>query len=86
MPLRPAASVLQRMHLSKSIVSQRIKDLEAVLGVKLLHRSTCGVTVTDKGAIFYQHTRTIMLQLDRASEELAEQENRLCAQIYPGKV
>ena len=40
------------MGLSKSVISTRITNLETVLNVELLHRSTRGVAPTDKGAAF----------------------------------
>ena len=39
----------ERIGLSKSIVSKRLKRLEEMLGVALLHRSTRGVTATAHG-------------------------------------
>ncbi|MDC8445370.1 MAG: LysR family transcriptional regulator [Nitrosomonas sp.] len=72
------SAAAQRMCLSKSVISKRISDLEALLGVKLLHRSTRGVIATDKGTTFYRRTHAIILQLDQVSEELIEQEGKLC--------
>lgn len=72
------SAAAQRMGLSKSVVSKRISDLEAVLKVELLHRSTRGVIATDKGAVFYQRARAIMQQLDQAAETLIEQDEEFC--------
>lgn len=41
--------------LPKSTVSRRVSRLEDHLGVQLLHRSTRAVTVTEDGAIFFEH-------------------------------
>lgn len=75
------SAAAQRMGLSKSVVSKRITDLEVVLKVELLHRSTRGVIPTEKGVAFYQHARSIMQQLDQAAEELIEQNGELCGSL-----
>ncbi len=75
------SAAAQRMGLSKSVISKRITDLEVVLKVELLHRSTRGVVPTDKGVAFYQRTRSIMQQLDQAAEELIEQDGELCGSL-----
>ncbi|SCY04306.1 transcriptional regulator, LysR family [Nitrosospira sp. Nl5] len=75
------STAAQRMGLAKSVVSKRISDLEAVLKVELLHRSTRGVVPTDKGTAFYQRARSIMQQLDQAAEELIEQGDELCGSL-----
>ncbi len=71
------STAAQRMGLSKSVVSKRITDLEGVLKVELLHRSTRGVIPTDKGITFYQRARSVMQQLDQAAAELIEQDGEL---------
>ncbi len=75
------SAAAQRMGLSKSVISKRISDLEAALKVELLHRSKRGVIGTDKGVAFYQRARTIMQQLDQASEALIEQDGALCGAL-----
>ena len=74
------STTAQHMGLSKSVVSKRISDLEAVLKVKLLHRSTRGVVPTDKGTVFYYRACSIVRQLDQAAEELMEQDE-LCGSL-----
>lgn len=59
------------MDLSKFVVSKRIRYLETVLKVELMH---CGVLPTDKETAFYQRARAIMLQFYQLSEALIEQD------------
>jgi DNA-binding transcriptional LysR family regulator len=75
------SAAAERLGLSKSVVSKRITDLEAALGVELLHRSTRGVVPTDKGIAFHGRARGIMRELDEAAEEVADRENDLCGQL-----
>lgn len=43
------------LNIPKSTISRKITRLEDHLGVKLLHRTTRSVTVTDDGALFYEY-------------------------------
>jgi DNA-binding transcriptional LysR family regulator len=61
-----------RSNTAKSILSKRISDLEHALGAKLIHRSTRGVKLTDKGIIFYERARASVHQLDEAFDELTD--------------
>jgi len=44
------------LDMQRSTVSRKISRLESHLGVKLLHRSTRSVTITDDGQIFYEYS------------------------------
>ncbi len=70
-----------KLNLAKSVVSKRIADLEAELGVELLHRSTRGITATDKGIAFHKRAREIMRELDQAADEITDRGDDLCGQI-----
>lgn len=61
------------MFLSPSAVTYSIKNLEKQLGVKLFHRSSHGVTLTEKGEIFYRDMRTMMTGWENALEHLREE-------------
>ena len=59
-----------------SSISRRISDLEAELGVELLHRTTRTVRLTEIGALYLEQVRTGMAQLDDAEELVAQSANR----------
>lgn len=47
-------------HISQPAISQQIKELENLLGVKLLHREGRSFTVTPAGQYFYQHGQDLI--------------------------
>ncbi|PUA19027.1 hypothetical protein C7W93_03730 [Glaciimonas sp. PCH181] len=52
----------------KSKLSRRISELENLLGVRLLHRSSRRIAVTDVGAEFYQHCVAMLMQAHAAED------------------
>lgn len=66
-----------RLGLAKSVVSKRIRGLEALLGAKLLHRSTREVTATETGLLLYARARTLLADLDRLTEEVSARSGAL---------
>ncbi|MGN5351987.1 LysR family transcriptional regulator [Ralstonia sp. L16] len=54
------------------MIGRRINALEARLGVKLLHRSTRRIAVTEQGAVFMEQCKTALGELDRAELLVAE--------------
>ncbi len=55
----------------KATVSTLIQDLEAQLGIRLLHRTTRKVTVTADGAAYYERCVRILQDLREADEALS---------------
>jgi len=55
-----------------SSISRRITDLEAALGVELLHRTTRTVRLTEVGALYLEQVRAGLSQLDDADELLGQ--------------
>ncbi len=70
-----------RLCVSKSVISKRIVRLEGMLGISLLHRSTRGVTLTDRGQAFSQRALRIIDDLNLAADEVAEQGHELVGQL-----
>nr|WP_244035141.1 LysR family transcriptional regulator [Methylobacterium sp. E-066] len=56
----------ERLGLSRSTIGKRIARLEARLGVRLLHRTTRSVTLTDEGATFHGRCTEILEALEAA--------------------
>ena len=57
-----------RLHTSQPSLSRQIHDLETEVGVKLLERHARGVEPTAAGAVFLDHARLALLQVDAAIE------------------
>lgn len=56
----------KRMGAVKSVVSRRIMDLEAHLGVRLLNRNARRLSLTDAGSTYCEHARRILRDLANA--------------------
>lgn len=65
----PAA---KKLGISKSAVSKRITQLEEHLGVKLLHRTTRKLSLTEAGEHFYQHARIASQAAQDAEDAVAQ--------------
>src|SRR3569623_1526972 len=50
----------RRLGLSKSVVSKRVSELEAQLGVRLLNRTTRRWSLTEVGTAFYERCAHIL--------------------------
>ncbi len=55
---------------SKSLASRHVSALERSLSVKLLHRSTRKLSLTEAGALFYEHCARIVQEADLAEQRL----------------
>jgi len=62
----------QALGLSRSGVSERISRLEARLGVRLLHRTTRQVRLTETGRIYYDRCVCVVHEAQEAERSVAE--------------
>jgi DNA-binding transcriptional LysR family regulator len=60
------------MGASKSRVSKAIAKLEDSLGVRLLNRSTRGLSLTEIGAAFYEHCTRVVDEATQAAELVSQ--------------
>jgi len=58
------------LNISKAAVSRHVGDLEARLGVRLLHRTTRRLAPTDEGQVFHARCKELLSGLDEAESEL----------------
>src|ERR1700726_3084239 len=58
----------QRLHTSQPSLSRQIRDLEDEVGAQLLTRRARGIELTPAGRAFLEHGRTVLSQVEAASE------------------
>ena len=61
----------RRLIVSKSVVSERLGELERILGAKLMHRTTRRLSLTEYGRTFYERAKSILRDVEHATEEIA---------------
>ena len=62
------ASAARALDLSPAVVTRLLADLEDSLGVRLLHRTTRRLTLTNIGEAYLERARKILVELDDASD------------------
>ncbi len=67
----------RRLRLSKSIVSERLAELERQIGAVLLHRTTRKLTLTEDGTAFLERAARISRDVQEAAAEMAERRGML---------
>lgn len=67
----------RRQRLSKSVVSERLAELERSLGTTLLHRTTRRLTLTEDGIAFLARARRIVREVEDAGADMAERRGEL---------
>jgi DNA-binding transcriptional LysR family regulator len=56
--------------MSKAAVSRYVGDLEARLGVRLLHRTTRSLSLTEEGQVFHARCKELLSEVDEAEAEI----------------
>lgn len=65
------SAAADELGMSKSLVSRHVSALEASLSVKLLHRSTRKLSLTEAGAVFYEHCARVVQEAALAEQHLS---------------
>jgi DNA-binding transcriptional LysR family regulator len=60
----------QLLVMSKAAVSRHVADLEARLGVRLLHRTTRKLSLTPEGEVFHARCKELLENVDEAEAEI----------------
>jgi LysR family hca operon transcriptional activator len=58
----------RKLHTSQPSLSRQIRDLEDEVGAQLLRRSARGIELTPAGRAFLEHARTVLSQVEAATE------------------
>ena len=59
----------QALAMSKAAVSRYVVDMETRLGVRLLHRTTRRLALTDAGQVFHARSKELLAELEEAEAE-----------------
>jgi DNA-binding transcriptional LysR family regulator len=62
----------RQLGLAPSSVSRRIGELEAVLGARLIHRTTRKLSLTEAGRLYYERATRILTEIDEARLALGQ--------------
>src|SRR5277367_2489918 len=71
----------RRLTVSKSVVSERLGELERILGARFVHRTTRRLSLTEYGRAFYERAKGILRDVERATEEIAERRGTLAGPL-----
>jgi len=71
------SAAARRLALSKSVVSERLAELEQSLGAPLFHRTTRKLSLTEDGSAFLERALRITQEVREAADEMAERRGEL---------
>jgi DNA-binding transcriptional LysR family regulator len=71
----------RQLRLSKSVVSERLAELEKALGAKLLHRTTRRLMLTEDGNAFLERAVRIAREVESAAADIAERRGTLAGPL-----
>lgn len=74
----------QRLYMAQSSLSQFLQQFEAELGVKLFVRTSKGIRLTYSGECFIEHAKNMLLEYQRAKNELWDNENLTAGKVIFG--
>lgn len=71
------SAAAERLEVAKSVISRRLKELEAHLGVQLFHRTTRQMNLTDSGRAFYEQSVRILADVLEAEHAVSQSHGAL---------
>lgn len=76
-----AADVL---HITQPTLSRQLSRMEKEIGVKLFHRGTRKISLTNEGILLRRRAEEILQLVDKTGKELVEQEEQIEGEITIG--
>jgi DNA-binding transcriptional LysR family regulator len=67
--------------ITSSMLGRRIDTLEKRLGVKLLHRTTRHLSLTEQGALFLEHCHELLTDIERSEASLFPETSEISGQL-----
>lgn len=78
---RSLSEAARRLRLSKSVVSERLAELEKSVGASLIHRTTRKLSLTEDGAAFLERAVRIVREVEDATADLAARRGTLAGPL-----
>ncbi|MCW1987036.1 UNVERIFIED_ORG: DNA-binding transcriptional LysR family regulator [Sphingomonas sp. R1F5B] len=75
------SAAARRLGLAKSVVSERLAELERALGATLLQRSTRRLTLTSAGEAFLPRAQRILREMEEAAAEIDVRSGKLAGPL-----
>jgi len=75
------ARAAKEQRVTAAMLGRRIDALERRLGVKLLHRTTRHLTLTERGAVFLEQGQKILADLDHAERLISEEHQKVTGNL-----
>jgi DNA-binding transcriptional LysR family regulator len=75
------AAAARKLDLAPAVVTRLVGDLEQHLGVRLLHRTTRRLSVTQAGEIYLARLRVILSEIDEAQSAVQEHSREMSGTI-----
>lgn len=69
------------LQISKSVLSRVVSELEQRLGVRLLHRTTRRLSLTQEGGVFVERCRELLASLEAAETELTHHTGEVMGEL-----
>ncbi|TFF21636.1 LysR family transcriptional regulator [Jiella endophytica] len=71
------SAAARRLGLAKSVVSERLAELERSVTARLVQRTTRKLSLTPDGTVFLERARTILREMEEATAEMTERRGSL---------
>ncbi|WP_099865517.1 LysR family transcriptional regulator [Pararhizobium haloflavum] len=78
------SAAARQLGVSRATVTKNVAALERAVGARLLNRDTQNVSLTEAGRTYLEHGGRIVQELDRLTEDLAEETDELRGTIRIG--
>ncbi|BDC42697.1 LysR family transcriptional regulator [Paraburkholderia terrae] len=75
------SAAAKRMNVGQPAISKSVAQLEERLGVRLILRSTRGLTMTDAGQRFYEHAKRAIQETDDAEQVVRDASDSLSGRL-----
>jgi DNA-binding transcriptional LysR family regulator len=75
------SAAAKRMNVGQPAISKSVAQLEERLGVRLILRSTRGLTMTDAGQRFYEHAKRAIQEADDAEQVVRDASDSLSGKL-----